>query len=198
MAPRAWAASAALVSVAGQIEQGCQPVRQRPGGEGRLRHQPRATRIGHGLRVGGLVVVHSVGIGHQDGGTADGGQFGDGRGAGAADGQMAAGQTFRHVAEEGGQLGFDAGLGEGGFRRFDVLGAALLGDPDPALEHVGQERQRLGNDLAEDAGTLAAADHQQMDLAAVFQGRIGQVANGCDVGADGVAGEHQLAGIAPA
>ena len=92
------------------------------GGEGGLRHQPRAPGFIHGAGVGRLVVINGMGIGHQYGGPSQRGQFGHGRGAGAGDHQMGVAQAVGHVGEKALQRGVDAGPGIGGAHRLQILG----------------------------------------------------------------------------
>ena len=68
--------------------------------EVRLRDDPAAAGRGERAGVGGLVIVGGVRIGDQQRRPADGGQLGDGRGAGAADHQMGARQPLRHIGEK--------------------------------------------------------------------------------------------------
>jgi hypothetical protein len=53
------------------------------------------------------MIVGGDGQGHEDGGTAHGGQLGNGAGARTADKQMGIGQTAGHILEIGRQLGGD-------------------------------------------------------------------------------------------
>src|SRR3546814_5439992 len=57
-----------------------------------------------------LMNVHRVRIGHEDRGTPGAGEFGHGRGAGAADEQMRPAQPLGQVGDIGGAFGGDAKL----------------------------------------------------------------------------------------
>ncbi len=102
---------------------------------------------------------------------------------------MRPGQAVGHVAEEGGDLGGDAGFQidlAGGFQR---LGARLLLHLQAAADGLGQGRQGAGRGLGQDAGALAAAGDEDMDRAIGGGRDIGPVEQGSDVGADRIADE---------
>jgi hypothetical protein len=96
------------------------------GREVALLHQPAAAGIDEEAGVGGLVVVHRERERHEQRGGADGGEFGDGAGAGAADHQVGVGEGLGRVVDEGREVGLHAGRGVVGAQFVDLLGAALV------------------------------------------------------------------------
>ena len=111
-------------------------------GEAVLRDHPRAAGPRHLARIGGLVIVGRARQRDEDRRAARRGQLGDGRGAGAGDDQMRPGEPVGHVGDIGGELGRNAELGIALAHRLDILGAALLGDLQPAAEMLGSSRPR--------------------------------------------------------
>ena len=108
----------------------------------------RASGLGHFPRVGGLVVVGRRGERDEDRGAAGGGQLGDGRGARPADHEMRVGELGGHVLDIGQKLGGNAEPGILPADAFDIVGAALLDDLQPAPKRrmeqaeAGRERSR--------------------------------------------------------
>ncbi len=80
------------------------------------------------------MIVGGEGIGNEDRGPADHGQFGDGRGAGARDDEMGLGHPARQIGEEGRELGLHLGAGVSRAHGFDVFGPALLYDSEPRAQ----------------------------------------------------------------
>ena len=130
----------------------------------RLRDDPAAAGLGKGAGVGGLVVVGRVRVGHQQRRPAGRGQFGDGRGAGAADHQMRPRQPLGHVGEKALDLGGDAERrGIARRRASRSSGRACWLTRKPRAQLGRQRGQRRRHDLAEDPRALAAAEDQQLD-----------------------------------
>ena len=92
------------------------------------------------------------------------------------DDEMRPGELVRHVGDVGGEIGGNAERGVAGAHAFDILGAALLGDLQPAAEMFGKQAEPFGHDLREDGRALAAAGDEQPEDAVVGQRRIGLVA----------------------
>ena len=138
-----------------------------------------------------LVVVDRAGQRHQERGAADDGEFGDGAGAGAGDHEMRGGEPVGDVGEERRQLGGDAERGVGGAHPVEVLGAALLRDPQPGAQRRRQQGDRGGQRVAEHARAEAAAGDQQADRAVRRRRRVGRAGQGGDRRADRVAGHDR-------
>ena len=149
-------------------------ARQRIGGQLRLRRQDRAAggRQRHG--IGGLVVVHGIGIRHQNGGAANRGEFRHRRGTGPADHQLRRGHASGHVAEEDRQLGIDPGALICRPHRPLLSGPHLLGHGEPLAQRLGQQGDRPRHQLGENARALAAAKDEQIDRAAA-RWRVGLI-----------------------
>ena len=142
--------------------------------------------------VGRLVVVQCAGERHQDGGTADGHQFGHRAGAGAGNHQMGFGHAPGQVGEECLQLGADLGIAIDLAYLFDVFGAALLHHRQAHFHVMRQAGQGGGHDLAQGAGALAAAEDQQAQRPAGFRHIIRCGPQRLDFRTQGIAGQHDL------
>ena len=79
----------------------------------------------------GLVVVESVRIGDKDGGTADRGKLGDGRGSGAAKDEMRVGELGREIGEERRSTRPQRPGRQMSASRVEVFRPRLLDDGDP-------------------------------------------------------------------
>ena len=78
------------------------------------------------------------------------------------------------VGEKRRQVGADFGIGINLAHRLHIFRAALLGHMQPVLEIVRQAGDRGGNDFAESARALAAAEHQNADGAIGLRRSIGR------------------------
>ena len=83
------------------------------------------------------MIVGRVRVGHQQGRTTGDRQFGDGRGAGAADHQMGAGEPVRHIGEKAFDLGGDAAVPQLRGDPREILGPRLLTEPQRASDGSG-------------------------------------------------------------
>ena len=126
------------------------------------------------LGIGLLVLIERMGKRHHDGGPADDAEFGDGRGAGAADDEMRRGDPRRHVVEERAELGFDAEPRIGVAHAVDVLRTALLRDAEQAPHLCRQRRDRRRHEVGHEARALAAAEDQKTERLARAARRIGR------------------------
>ena len=106
---------------------------------------------------------------------------------------MRGGKPLGHVVEERRQLGGNAGGAVDRSDGVDIFGPALLRDSEPVAQGGGQRRNRLGDDLAEHRRAEAAAEHQEVDRAAIDDAGIGSRRDRNDFGPDRVAGAHRLA-----
>jgi hypothetical protein len=105
------------------------------------------------------MVIHGVGIGHQDGAEAGRRQFRDGQGPGPADHHVRPGIGGAHVLDEGSHLGLHAGgcVGLAGLHQ-----GALAGLVAHHGAHLGgQAGQCRGHGLVEGQGAEAAAQYEQ-------------------------------------
>ncbi len=175
-------------------DQPCEPLRV----ERRLRVHLGPARLGQGGRVGGLVVVERIGIGHQQRRSADHRDLRDRRGAGARHHQMRGGHALRQVLEERRDLGLDAEPGIGRAGGGLVLRPRLLGHAQARALRVAHKRDGGRHRLREELRPLAAAEDQQTERLIAARGhvwRFGRLQHG---GPHRIAGNHGLGRVAAA
>ena len=105
---------------------------------------------------------------------------------------MGACEPCRQVVEEGLQRRLVAELRIGLGDPVEILRPALLGQRDAGAKPGAEPLHRRRHDIAQHAGALAAADHQEPQALAGGRQDIRAVAQRRDLGAHGVAG-HQAA-----
>ena len=155
--------------------------------------QPAAAGLGQHRRVGLLVLVEGAGQRHHDRRPADHRELGAGRGARAADDQMACRHALRQVGEERRELRLDAGRSVGLAHAVDILRPALLHDAHLAAHALRQRRDRRRHRIGQEAGALAAADDEQAERIVGGARRIGGPGRLARRRPDRVAGLHHLA-----
>ena len=140
-------------------------------------------------------MIECIGIGHQDGGTANHGDLGDGRGAGPRNHQMRRADTGSHVGEERRDLGLDAHFLEPRPDMRLVLGPGLLGEAQPRPERFGQQPDCRWNGVREELCALTAAKHHQAERLAIDRRDIGDRCRRDHFRAHRIAGDHGLVRI---
>ena len=118
-ASRCGAAASAVIS-RGEAVRGEVVLRDPDGAAGALQH----------AGIGELVLIERMRQRHQDRGPADGREFGNRRGAGARNHQMARRHARRQIGKERRDLGGDRGAGVGFAHALEILLARLLDDSE--------------------------------------------------------------------
>ena len=176
---------------AGIVHQSAEAVAQPGRVKFRLRLEPAAAEIGERPRVGRLVVVDGTRKRHEDGRSSGGREFGDRGSPSARDDEVRRRDARRDVGEERRQVRVDAGRVVARANTVEILGAALLSDPQPAAQTVRQSRYRWWNEVAEGAGAERAAEDQQIDFFA--RRLVGNAGQRGDRLPHGIAGQNDPA-----
>jgi hypothetical protein len=176
------------------VERAAQLRGERVGVELRLFDQPAGAGAAYRLGIGALVALGGKAVGHQQGRPAERQQLGDTGCAGPGHDQMASGHALGQIVEEGRELRLEAEAGIGAGHPLQVFGAALLGEREPRPLRFAQTGDRRRHDLAEQPGTLAAADHEHGERLLGHRCAIGAIAQRRDLGPHRIAGDQLACG----
>ena len=162
-------------------------------GERPRRQHDRGAGRGERARVGALVVVGRVRVGHEQRGQPRHRELGHGQRAAAAQREVALGIARGHVALERHDARGDARRGVGGR---DALAVGLAGLVEDLEDRAVEARRRIDHRVVDLARALAAAEHEQTQRLARRAARRRAAERGDQRSAQRRAGHRHRAGAA--